>query len=948
MQKSSYRKLLIGTVFGSASLGLVSAASAQTAPPPAAPKADAGLETITVTARKKSENLQKVPLSITAIGKKELQQSHVQNIFDVVALTPGISVVDIGAEVGTAITIRGITDLTFGANIPAVANFLDGVYLREPAAINLAGASLARVEVVKGPVSALYGRNAYSGVLNYVTDRPTTTTHADLEWTVGNYGKEQLVGSVSGPLYGDKVTGKLFGTYDNFDGTWKDHVSGATGGGYEKKDFGGLLDFKWTENLSTQFDGYYGYDYFGNTPTQALTANCGPIQTETAQQTFVTSNSLYCGRIKPGNTVDIGNAPLANQPGNQRRVFLGSMRNTATFDWGKIDSVTAATKVTESAFQIFDASSLGRPYLLANGSATNPLDNANPPNGGTVREHGYYGSGNDTSNFSEELRYSSPQDQPLRYGAGVYYYRERRVQISAASLSTVGVPDGQQLWSNYGAYGIPLSIWETPNGEEGKNINVAHQLFAEKSAFADGEYDILPNLTIASEYRYTDSLQQFVAVQNQYQPGVVDPLGPHISQTNQYFNTNESIRWLPIPNATLYFAFANGTKPGGFNGASTVVADEAFGPETDTSYEGGAKTSWLQNRLQLNVAAYHIDTANVQSYGPSSDPKNAATVIKNFGMSGNTGFEVDARAKPIDDTTVTFGFNYNDPTFKPGSYDLSDTSYCNLIPSCLKTEVTRGVHTEIPIAGNAVPFSPKITLTATAEYDYEFMDVYKGFARVNYSYRGAEFTNAAQLNSIGPSSNVDFYTGISRGPYSISAYVKNITDNRTPVDFDYQVQLEYFQNVPVVILPPGRTFAFTFGYHFGAPPAPLPEPPPAVAPQPPVPVVAPARTYLVFFDWDRADLTARAKQIVASAAEASTHVQTTRIEVDGYTDLSGTAAYNQKLSVRRAQTVQTELVRDGVSASEISIHGYGESNPLVPTAKGVREPQNRRVEIILK
>jgi len=90
------------------------------------------------------------------------------------------------------------------------------------------------------------------------------------------------------------------------------------------------------------------------------------------------------------------------------------------------------------------------------------------------------------------------------------------------------------------------------------------------------------------------------------------------------------------------------------------------------------------------------------------------------------------------------------------------------------------------------------------------------------------------------------------------------------------------------------------------------------------------------------------RQIVATAAEASTHVQTTRIEVDGYTDLSGTVPYNQKLSVRRAATVQAELVRDGVPSSEISIHGYGESNPLVPTAPGVREPQNRRVEIVLK
>jgi outer membrane protein OmpA-like peptidoglycan-associated protein len=118
--------------------------------------------------------------------------------------------------------------------------------------------------------------------------------------------------------------------------------------------------------------------------------------------------------------------------------------------------------------------------------------------------------------------------------------------------------------------------------------------------------------------------------------------------------------------------------------------------------------------------------------------------------------------------------------------------------------------------------------------------------------------------------------------------------------------------------------------------------------QTPPPAPTEARTYLVFFDWDRADLSVRARQIVAEAAQASTHVQTTKIEVNGYTDLSGTAAYNQRLSVRRAESVEAELVRDGVAKGEIDIHGYGESNPLVPTAKGVREPQNRRVEIILK
>ena len=126
-----------------------------------------------------------------------------------------------------------------------------------------------------------------------------------------------------------------------------------------------------------------------------------------------------------------------------------------------------------------------------------------------------------------------------------------------------------------------------------------------------------------------------------------------------------------------------------------------------------------------------------------------------------------------------------------------------------------------------------------------------------------------------------------------------------------------------------------------------PPPPPPVQPAP-APVAQPTRTYLVFFDWDKSDLTERARQIIAEAAQASQRVQVTRIEVNGYTDLSGTARYNQGLSVRRANAVAAELVRDGVPQNEIVARGFGESNPLVPTAQGVREPQNRRVEIILR
>jgi outer membrane protein OmpA-like peptidoglycan-associated protein len=135
----------------------------------------------------------------------------------------------------------------------------------------------------------------------------------------------------------------------------------------------------------------------------------------------------------------------------------------------------------------------------------------------------------------------------------------------------------------------------------------------------------------------------------------------------------------------------------------------------------------------------------------------------------------------------------------------------------------------------------------------------------------------------------------------------------------------------------GLRYAF-----FVAPPAVPAAPAPTAAPAP-----APARSYLVFFDWDRADLSDRSRQIVAQAAAASTRVQLTRIEVNGYTDTSGKPAYNQGLSLRRAQVVAAELVKDGVPGTTIAVTGFGQTHLLVPTAPGVREPQNRRVEIIL-
>jgi len=146
-----------------------------------------------------------------------------------------------------------------------------------------------------------------------------------------------------------------------------------------------------------------------------------------------------------------------------------------------------------------------------------------------------------------------------------------------------------------------------------------------------------------------------------------------------------------------------------------------------------------------------------------------------------------------------------------------------------------------------------------------------------------------------------------------------------------------------------HTFLFGVRYQLFNPPPPAPAPEQVLAPTPvAAPAPTPAKTYLVFFDWDRYDLSPRALDIIAQAATDSRTVAITTIEVSGYTDTSGTPSYNNGLSLRRAKAVAAQLVIDGVSASQIETQGYGETHLLVPTGPGVREPQNRRVEIVVQ
>jgi OOP family OmpA-OmpF porin len=259
-------------------------------------------------------------------------------------------------------------------------------------------------------------------------------------------------------------------------------------------------------------------------------------------------------------------------------------------------------------------------------------------------------------------------------------------------------------------------------------------------------------------------------------------------------------------------------------------------------------------------------------------------------------------------------------------------------------------------------------LRAEFEFDYR----YNGFKSVSGPFGGGTVTGSEQ--KFGPMVNMlyDFndltplfvpYIGVGAG-YQWADDQTGTSSSRTAGAFAYQAILGAaipLQSVPGLAVTAEYRFMGlagdrTYGtavrtddfnhsvliglrYSFGAAPAPAEAAPMPVADMG-------AKTFLVFFDWDKADLTARSAAIVHDAAAYSTGTRYTRIDVDGNTDTSGTPGYNQGLSERRARVVAAELVRDGVPQSAISMHAYGDTKLLVSTGPGVREPQNRRVEIV--
>lgn len=329
----------------------------------------------------------------------------------------------------------------------------------------------------------------------------------------------------------------------------------------------------------------------------------------------------------------------------------------------------------------------------------------------------------------------------------------------------------------------------------------------------------------------------------------------------------------------------------GFKGGYGLIGSIGYGVGNGVRLEG-----------EFNYRT-NAQTGNIATSSTSGSTTTQATGSEaKYGFMGNVLFDIPINRRWVS-PYIGAGFGYQLVNWNKFVFSASNIDYSS--PTTVTTTGTIGQFAYQAIIGAAFPIDAVPGLSATVEYRYVG-------AAGNRNYSGTGYTQ----------------------------YVSNGKNNSTKV----HVNADTNQTILV-----GFRYAFNpAGSVYAEPASPGSLAPYTAQAAVPAPAVVPARTYIVFFDFDRADLTPRARDIVAEAVRASPSVPHTRIEVSGNTDSSGGAAYNQRLSLARAEAVAAELQRWGVPRGIIDIHGYGDTRPLVPTGPNTREPQNRRVEIVYR
>ncbi len=659
----------------------------------------AGNAEIIVTAQKREENLQEIPLAVSVVGGEALAKSGALTLENAQYLVPSLNFRKSGTTLNQALFLRGVGTINFSiAAEPSVAAVLDGVVLSRAGEGFTDLFDVERIEVLRGPQGTLFGKNASAGVVSIVTKRPSKDFEGIVELTANEGDEYRGRATINLPL-GENLRSRFTGFYGQYDGNITNITTGNKVNGYKRYGFRGAIEADLGETISLTLRGDWRKakddccaEVIGTVPTNAAAlalagTNINGDETRRVAQNLVTATNEKSWGISLQADVELGEHTLTS---------ITSYRG-----WDNTE--------------IRDGDWLDRPYV-----GINQLHDSGPQKANT---------------FTQEVRLASPTGQFLEYVLGAYYSKadadrtfSRSVVSCTASTLAAVAPGLTPCSTAAGVSTITTPFGSADFGSVFKNFS----LFGQATANISDTFRFIGGLRWTQDklnvYHIRRTTLAGPGIGGNFDAGVfnngllatppatgfVSGVSNGVPFTARTKNDNVSGKAaLQVDLSDDIMAYASYTR--GYKGPAynvffnmAAIHTNVIDPETVNAFEGGLKNSFLGGDLIVNIAAYYAKYKNYQANIPDFVNNVRTTRLINAGTVSTKGFELDFQARPSRNLTISGGL----------AYSRARVVAFQLAPGL--TEADR-----IP-SGSQLPNAPDWKMSLGAQYNWET----GGFANV--------------------------------------------------------------------------------------------------------------------------------------------------------------------------------------------------------------------------
>lgn len=807
MRSSHSQPYFVSTAIGLAVAALAMSATptlAQTAPADtqAASEPEAMVGEIVVTAQKRAERLQDVPLAVTAVAGDMLERRQINDSSSLTQAVPSLTFQQGANPSNTTFRVRGVGTALFSQGVEsAVSVVVDGVVAARSAQGFADFADIERVEVLRGPQGTLFGRNATAGVINVVTARPSNSFGGRVDATVAEGDEYRIKGTVSGPIT-DDLRARLTGYYNDVGGHIHNVSTGRDVNGYKSYGLRGKVEWNATSNLRFLLSA----DYRNNESDCCASVLISAVNPVIAQL----SAPLVASRQNRQLNEDV-------------ETFANSRQNTVSLqaDWdlgrATLTSISAYQKYWLNVNQPIDRIDSDPVVFVGSGAAYA----AWPVNGGSV----------DLGNFTQEVRLSSNGSDRLTYVVGAYYsdleidrdFRRRRALCATGAI-------GQTCAS--------------PVYQSSKS---SARLKGESSAlFGQVEYQIVGGLKLIGGLRA--QYEEISVAGSRTSPWLTGdvlltgnaPVSGKREASDSAVTGKAGLQYMFSRNSQVYGSYTRGYKGLGFDTeiSANFATQDPVQPETVNAYELGYKGRTADGVFSLSAAAFLADYKNLQVQANRSDPTTGITqfVTTNAGSSRTKGVELEGTFRPDEHFSLNVSVTYAKATVDidglncPLQQQAAAVTYASNFPTntCYKRSSVVNGATVVSgalqdVSGGSLPASPKLRVNIAPRYEHPLPGGgFVGFIQGAVSYQSAQNFSLEQdpLLEQKAYALVDLSLGVRQidDRYTVTVFVKNLFDKNYMTSIGHNSLLATAANpydlVATVNKDADRYFGATIGLKF--------------------------------------------------------------------------------------------------------------------------------------